>query len=128
MEPTETEGGLPLDLPAASSLDAALSTLGLPGMELSALVVFGVAALVVRLNQDLKMMAPRGEKDTLAWQALWTALPFVEGALFGLLAATLGKVSYPAGAVLGLIGGGFAVPLWHLLRARMPRLFGGGRG
>jgi hypothetical protein len=126
MEPVEVvEIVNPMEPPPAPAwLDAALATLGLPAAESSMLVVFCVAAVVVRLNQDLKLMARRGQKDTLAWQMLWRALPFAQGALLGLLPAALGAVGYLQGVVLGLVGGGFAVPLWHVLRARMPGLFG----
>ena len=86
-----------------------------------------VAGVVVRLNEDVKQRAPRPDVDGWAWQWLWRALPALEGALLGLLVAALGMMSPSAGALLGIIGGVWAVPLWHLLRAYLPGLLKGGR-
>lgn len=108
-------------------LGRALELLGLPSLALCALVVGLVAVVVVRLNEGIKAQAPRAAEDGPLWQWAWRILPAVEGAALGLLIAALGAVSYPAGALLGVIGGAFAVPLWHLIRARLPGLLGSSR-
>lgn len=104
----------------------ALEALGLPPVEVSGALVLAVAVLVMGLNGLLKTEAIKKNKrpavDGWSWQWLWRLLPALEGLVLGGLFALLGTAPWAACLILGLVGGVFAVPIWHILRRFLPQV------
>lgn len=115
---------------AAQLANRLLLAVGLPAWETSlgvllacALVAFGVTqAIKTRTDAQGRRGTDAQGQDLRRWQWAWRVVPTLAGVLTGQLFAALGTAHWAACLILGLLGGLFAVQLFHGLKGLVPGL------